>query len=432
MNAVIDFIFSTYGITITQNDLTSIDELNRVCILNNAAYAISNNTLNWGLLTPDIGILDFLNAVKNKFNIDFFIDFRKKTCSIKFVDAILSAKAETKIVGEPTLRERSHKSISITHSTLSDNIVKESIKTVQELVDEFGFEFAEMDTPMYLDIQEHPGFTNDEEAKDKVWLYPSSQFIVIDRLRINDTGESNNYSYVYNRSAVGCLSQQLESEAEKKIEFNSKAAIHSVFQTLIPSVKTYAITPPGDDPIITAYMNKGKVFLPLLLVNLNEPDLVFSNEVKDLKPSDFPLCFSIYRGKLAARFMDSSPPENFPLPVNSLQPFGSCFPFDREGKRLDQSDESEVYPDTLSLQVKGENGLYERFFKFTDQFFQLSGLPFELRNFNPREFLQVNFAKKYLIDGTEAIVTEVKYTINADGITVDSVNGLTAKPLLNS
>lgn len=425
MNAIIEFIFNTCGIKIIENDLTSVDELNRVCILNNAAYAYNNFFLQWDLLVPKIPIHDFLEAVRGKFNATFFIDYKNNSCRIKFNDSILSSTSIRNITGDISFKSLAKKSLAITHSTLGDELIDETPFTIEEIVETWSFDDTICLPPFDPDVDRIGIKNNDDDAPENaVEFFPSSQLITINRWI--DSEDDETYKYWYKKFIIGALSNQLEGADENIIEFASKACLHSVRLTQVPTLfneKNHL------NEIVAHHFNNSYLFVAQFLTNLNDIDKRYTDSPQNFKPNEFPVVFSVYRGKIKATFNNMNPSEySLPPEEDRYYPYGSCFPYDNEGVILSESENPNVYPDTLSLQTLGENGVKENFFRVTNEFINNSCYDLKIKHFNPKDFVNPDFNQLYTTNFVRYLLSKVEMIITPFHTTITEVEGLSLKP----
>lgn len=432
VNALIDFIFTTANLRVKTNELTTIPELNRLCVLNNSEYVLYNNKFNWDAMVPDMSVMEFLTAIENKFNCTRFVDMGKREVEILFNDTLIEAKPTTTANGVCVKKSSSHKEISISHDTVSDDFIKESAFKLADITGYLDMSLTtQRNPPLDANDEENIGFTNDNNTTENVVFFPASQFICLSKLLQNNTGEQTEFDYVLKRIKVGCQSHQKNKSGDNVIDFKSKAAIAAMISTQVPAY----VWRQGDYPSSNYIrFNNGLLFCQRFMVGLNSINNKFNEDgsIADNEPGDFPLTLSIYRGKLNEKYVDSSPPSDYPLPGTGKQPYGSPFPYDRLGYLLSESEEPDVYPDTLSLQVEGENGLYENFFKATESFYNNAGLPCLISHFDKNQIAKHNLRHKVVVDNVSVFLTKVSYTVSINGVSVDTVEALTAKPLLDS
>ena len=79
VHRVLDFIFSEFGYTITENPFKTDKELSSLVILNNAADCCVTGILNYADLMPDCTIEDFLNALYVRFGLVYNVSSDTKT-----------------------------------------------------------------------------------------------------------------------------------------------------------------------------------------------------------------------------------------------------------------------------------------------------------------------------------------------------------------
>lgn len=423
-NALLHFIFGSAGFRLSKNDMESIPELNRLCILNQATYAINDNRLNWDLLVPNITVMEFINSILNKFNLALFINPRERSAQLLFVDSLLSSPAVSKALGWVSISRVEPRQVSVAHKTLNDDLVEESEKKLEEIV------HLEMDVETIyesfdFDFSPVAGYTNDSNTPNRVEFYPASQFLFGIMVKQNTTDEP--YDFELSRIKIGCLSHQREVKGENVLKVESSAAYPGIASTVVPAYVWRQGGYPSSNHI---RWNNGVLFAPQFKIESESGG--FFKDFENIRRKDFPLVLCIYRGKLQGRFVDMAPPADYPLNSNARQPFGSAFPYDRDGVLLSESEEPDVYTDTLSLQLEGENGLVERFFKNTILFYGSSALPVSLNHYEPEKFYSPRFQHKLLIDGVSLFLKTIDLEISISGCRVIEVNGLTAKIMLNN
>ncbi|MDX9845761.1 MAG: hypothetical protein RBT74_02155 [Tenuifilaceae bacterium] len=424
VNALLHFIFGSAGFRLSKNDMESIPELNRLCILNQATYAINDNKLNWDLLVPNITVMDFINSIIAKFNLVLTINPAERSAQLLFIDSILSSPPVSKVWGSVIVSQVEPRQVSISHKTISDDLVKESEKRLGEIA-HLEMEAQTVNESFDFDFSPVAGYTNDENTPNRVEFYPASQYLFGVMVKQNTTDEP--YDFELSRIKIGCLSHQREVKGENVLKYESEAAYPGIASATVPAYVWRQGGYPSSDYI---RWNNGVLFAPRFMIE-SEGKEGFFKDFENIKRKDFPLVLCIYRGKLLGRFVDMSPPADYPLNSNARQPFGSAFPFDRDGVLLSNSDEPDVYPDTLSLQTEGENGLVERFFKHTIFFYEQSCLPVTVSHFEHHKFTSPRFTDKLLIDGVSLFLNSVDLEISLGGCRVVEVKGLTAKPLVN-
>lgn len=427
VNTLIDLIFATIGLRLSRNDLTTIDELNRLCVLNQAVYAINNNRLNWELLVPNISVMSFLDSILNKFNLTLFVDTSNRTAEIIFTDDLISNAEKKTVNALATVSTIVKNKVSITHATLNDEFVNESEKTLED-IENLDLTLSTINGSFDSEYNEISSLTNDSNTPNRVHFYPCSQFLFGLMLKQNSNTEEA-YDYEVRRFKIGCLSHQLEQKGSNVVTFNSEACYAGIANTLVPAYVWRKGEFPSSDHI---YWNNGYLFAQIFPLSSSSKETEsFFNNFENIKPKDFPLVLSIYRGKLKGLFEVASPPADYPINDNNRQPYASPFPYDREGALLSVSTEPDVYPDTLSLQLLGDNGLIERFFKQTKAFYENASLPVTLTHYKDTDFKNHDFRKLLLVEGNGMFVSSIKIDISLKGVSITDVECLTSKHLLD-
>lgn len=89
VHRVLDFIFSEFGYTITENPFKTDKELSSLVILNNAADCCVTGILNYADLMPDCTIEDFLNALYVRFGLVYNVSSDTKTATLRLIRDIM-------------------------------------------------------------------------------------------------------------------------------------------------------------------------------------------------------------------------------------------------------------------------------------------------------------------------------------------------------
>lgn len=430
INAIIRFIFSTFGYSINLNFLSSRPEFNRLCLLNNACNAFSNNTVLYNHLVPHVSVFDFIESLENKFNCTFLINTNSRSCSIEGNDFLIRQSSFGSICGSVSRLKKEFFDISVTHDELNDDLVKELPIEIAELVNHLGFVLSvslngSFDPKL---LNEEKDFNVSPNEDDRVIIFNGSQYVCLNRIFPDSENENPSRSHYGILSRFGSLSSHLKSESLFVKTFHSKFCLHPVFLTFVP----YTIVRIGGGyrPNTYGLNTRLQIFSGAFKVPLNDASSEFNVKSSRESIRSFPLCLSIYRGKIKTIYAYRPLPDPWEIDDSLRQPFGSPFPYDYKGVLLSEADDlwqPDVYPDTLSLQTLGENGIVENFFKATRLFFQKAAVPILIENTIPLEVINLDTSKIYHCDGVNFIVDEVEMTISLNGITIDSLKGLTVK-----
>ena len=88
---ILELIFESYGWILANNPFKEHRQLKRLVVLNNTIDAVISGRLNYKDMMPDITVKEFLDALYNKFGLQYFIDSNTQTVSLMFWKDILAS-----------------------------------------------------------------------------------------------------------------------------------------------------------------------------------------------------------------------------------------------------------------------------------------------------------------------------------------------------
>ena len=121
MHRVLDFIFSEFGYTITENPFKTDKELSSLVILNNAADCCVTGILNYADLMPDCTIEDFLNALYVRFGLVYNVSSDTKTATLRLIRDIMedepAVDLSRNLTAEPLINYETARQIKLSAKT---------------------------------------------------------------------------------------------------------------------------------------------------------------------------------------------------------------------------------------------------------------------------------------------------------------------------
>ncbi|MCS2763046.1 hypothetical protein NXV13_22230 [Bacteroides ovatus] len=121
MHRVLDFIFSEFGYTITENPFKTDKELSSLVILNNAADCCVTGILNYADLMPDCTIEDFLNALYVRFGLVYNVSSDTKTTTLRLIRDIMedepAVDLSRNLTAEPLINYETTRQIKLSTKT---------------------------------------------------------------------------------------------------------------------------------------------------------------------------------------------------------------------------------------------------------------------------------------------------------------------------
>ena len=121
VHRVLDFIFSEFGYTITENPFKTDKELSSLVILNNAADCCVTGILNYADLMPDCTIEDFLNALYVRFGLVYNVSSDTKTATLRLIRDIMedepAVDLSRNLTAEPLINYETARQIKLSAKT---------------------------------------------------------------------------------------------------------------------------------------------------------------------------------------------------------------------------------------------------------------------------------------------------------------------------
>ena len=144
---ILELIFDNYGFTLSQNPFKNHRQLRRLVVLNNTMDTILTGRLHYRDMMPDMTVKGFLDALYNKFGMQYFVHSNTRAVSLMFWRDVLATHQSpedfTRYKTEPP-------SVSYTVNKqlrLSANREIEGAavryNTFEEFLDKYGFQFSE-------------------------------------------------------------------------------------------------------------------------------------------------------------------------------------------------------------------------------------------------------------------------------------------------
>lgn len=306
VHRVLDFIFSEFGYTITENPFKTDKELSCLVILNNAADCCVTGTLNYADLMPDCTVEDFLNALYVRFGLVYNVSSDTKTATLKLirdiVDDIPNIDLSRNLTDEPLITYETARQMKLSAKTSFTGATPSVERFEDYLKDQEVARLAKVDITkrvIHLNYEETTGrwFKWDEE--NKRLTYSSSSFFSWDRR----TDNVEDYELTSDDECV-------------PMDFAPNGVLSPQYLTDYVHRYTY------------------------LKTSSNKND-------DDSEKAETPLSFVFA----------------FTSSLNSEYPFGSVLPYTSEGEEVILKDGSKH---TISLLFQYKNGLFTNFWKKYD------------------------------------------------------------------
>jgi hypothetical protein len=91
VGAVIDYIFAEFGYKVERNIFREDTDLKRLVIFNTFNRVTFIDAFDYTKLVPDVLILDFIKAIRDRFNIGFFVNEQSRSVKILSFNSIIAS-----------------------------------------------------------------------------------------------------------------------------------------------------------------------------------------------------------------------------------------------------------------------------------------------------------------------------------------------------
>ena len=188
VHRVLDFIFSEFGYTITENPFKTDKELSSLVILNNAADCCVTGTLNYADLMPDCTIEDFLNALYVRFGLVYNVSSDTKTATLRLirdiVDDVPDIDLSRSLTDEPLITYETARQMKLSAKTSFTGAAPSVERFEDYLKDQEVARLARVDVSqrvIHLNYEETTGRWFKWDEDNKRLTYSSSSFFSWDR-----------------------------------------------------------------------------------------------------------------------------------------------------------------------------------------------------------------------------------------------------------
>lgn len=357
VHRVLDFIFSEFGYTITENPFKTDRELSSLVILNNAVDCCVTGILNYADLMPDCTVDEFLNALYVRFGLVYNVSSDTKTVTLRLirdiVDDVPAIDLSRSLTDEPLITYETARQMKLSAKTSFTGATPSVERFEDYLKDQEVVRLAKVDITkrvIHLNYEETTGrwFKWDEE--NKRLTYSSSSFFSWDRKTDN-------------------------------IEDNELTS---------------------DDECVPMDFAPNDILSPQYLADYVHRYTYFktssNNNEEDSEKAETPLSFVFA----------------FTSSLNSKYPFGSVLPYTSEGEEVVLKDGNKH---TISLLFQYKNGLFINFWKKYDAIIRHSFNQVEANVLLPvHQLMNMDILTPVLLRGQYLLFDGLSYSLPANKI----------------
>lgn len=419
LNAAISFICQSYGIRMVYNVLEETEEFNRMCIIHNSTMPVREGILNWKELLPADSVSDFISWIEGKFPVHFTVDMNKREASLISIEDICLKSEPIKVNGLVKVVAEEPRPFNMTTEHYSSIYSKPSEYT-EEYLKSLPFQISEG----YGMIKDGDKVTSANTPN--YVTYPNLILFVNTNncyyfLRWVNTPDDPTWKWVYQVKIIGNADRDIENSGSNTIKVETSFCVPAMvtaiaIQNIVHNSKNVSAS--IQYFVIPEYAVKLKDFVEGFFELNGYDDSV-----------NFTPALCIYRGK--NKYYSNITPSTYPdtsHETTNLVPWGSPYLYDKFGARIGEHNESwrQFFADKVSLTLLGEDGIYEKFWKFNANIFITSAKPITVIK-GLQYFKNPRFDRLYRIGDTNFLLDIVKQTHTSTGIRVDEVTGRTVK-----
>ena len=145
---ILELVFGHYGFTLENNPFREHAQLSRMVALNSTMDALITGRLYYRDMMPDISEEDFLDALKKRFGLLFFVNSNTRSVRFEFMRDIFSPDRRDGIdltrykTAEPSLTYRENRQLKLVPNNEIEGAAPK-YETYEEFLDMFGHQFHE-------------------------------------------------------------------------------------------------------------------------------------------------------------------------------------------------------------------------------------------------------------------------------------------------
>lgn len=387
LSYVLTHLFQYFGYTLNQDYLTKYPDLQKEVVLNNTCDAIMTGVLHYEQLVPTGTVNNFLDAIRGKYGLDFFLDDNGLDVKIRFWNDILES----------------------VDADLTKNVSVEPVNNIA------SFKSLKLSCDHSLD-QVTSNFATYQKLFENKTITPMEYLVFSDTTTLGD-----GYYFSQNLCTIfQVVDGKMTTIGDESLDFYTETAdltAHEVksTHTVVPMVY-------GDiaNQVPTAEYSRFGYFSPMPYIGdvrmLNTKIRSEGNIITDTSDNTAvcPIMFCFFHG----RGVDDPNETSSRQHIGSKIVFASTHSYNNIGQPNGN----------LHMVYGGEKGLFETFWKKFNDVLNNSYQPI-LTNFNLSvvQFQNFDYAQQKLIGGQPIIAENVKYEISDNGIKMIEANLRTTK-----
>jgi hypothetical protein len=378
---VLDVIFQYFGMDLQPSVWHSDPDFSGLVLLNSTADAIVKGLLNFADVVPNCKVNEFLDCICKKFNCAYEINIEKGSAGFIFLDEVLSSRTNLKDI-TPFLVE------NLTVSFVEQKKIR--LKNAKD------FELTSTETSTYAQLLEkYPNMIVSNESNFSTELRNATFRLA--------TGSY--YMDVIFKSNYRVRTEWLGSNFFEYSD--SKTMAEQIFESpdeCVPICRV--VTGVSAVTAFTPYVGQRRHLHTVVETDGKE-------EKESTSDQKIMFVFPNGHGTYTAQHYEGN--HSYSTRTEHWY-YASQFSYNHLGIKVRQT----------SLLYNGDDGLYQRFWKNTDNAMQNEYQPLKgVFRFSYKDFFELRFDRLYLLNGQAVIIKSRKYSITKNGIEFKEIELLT-------
>jgi len=370
VHKVLELVFDHYGFTLETNPLRDHPQLSKMVVLNNTMDAVITGSIFYRDLMPDVTVEEFLDSLKNKFGLLYFVNSNTRTISFSFMRDLfdMNNRDEKDLTrykaAYPAITYHDNRQLKLIGNNEIEG-TEPSVESYEDFLSAYGNQFKDdflvgssdlRYTLFYITwIRKYASYRPDLPSFDRFTIL-SSDFFNWDKKS----------DLPYEEITFSDLNLPMFSES-------------------------------GD----SAYPNLDIYTVMEYLVDYkhNHSDVTVAGKSVKVEQAQAKLAFAFAWGKSDMNISSVSPSYNYSYASQDNRDWNGEFMTDSSGRRWD-----------LSLYIQHEDGLFNRFWKNYDAYLRHSGHEVNASLKMPyTEIASVHAGHKIMIDNQLFLLEEMSY-----------------------
>ncbi|HCC51128.1 MAG TPA: hypothetical protein DEQ30_02990 [Porphyromonadaceae bacterium] len=371
VSKVLELIFKSYGFSLENNPFCDHPQLSKLVVLNNTMDAVITGNIFYRDLMPDVSVEEFLNALKNKFGLTYFVNSNTRSVRFSFMRDMFDPNNRDELdltkykTDHPTITYRENRQLK-----LVPNNEIEGAETKSEFYEDFLADYGHQFKDEYLNFEADTRYT----LLFLVWNRRYASYR-------SDLPSPGNFSYLSSDFFGWDKKDKLPYEEITFTDLNLPMFSEDRFEVAYPSMSNYTVL-----MYLVDYKHK-------------HSDASVSGKSVSVSAATAKLAFAFAWGKSDMESSSAYTLYNYSYASQDNRNWNGELMTDSAGRRYD-----------ISLNIQHEDGLFNRFWKQYDAWLRHSGHEVDITiKMSEFELSKIRADRKIMIDNQLYLLEEMRY-----------------------